>query len=89
MNRNSIPETDSIQELANFWDNHDITEFEDELEEVCEAVFIKDAVMEVHLSFNEVNTVKKIARSQGIGVTDLIHRWILEKTQVNKHSSSS
>ncbi len=88
MNRNSIPETDSIQELANFWDNHDITEFEDELEEVSEPVFVKDTVMEVHLSFMEANTVNKIAMSQGIEVTDLIHRWILEKTQVNRHGSS-
>lgn len=39
MNRSNIPQTDSIQELADFWDTHDLTDFEDELEEVYEVVF--------------------------------------------------
>jgi hypothetical protein len=34
-----IPRTDSIEELARFWDTPDLTEFKDELEEVVEAVF--------------------------------------------------
>ena len=39
MNRKNIPKTDSIQELAHFWDTHDLTDFEDELEEVNEPIF--------------------------------------------------
>lgn len=39
MNRKHIPKTDSIQELAHFWDTYDLTDFEDELEEVDEPVF--------------------------------------------------
>ena len=35
------PRTDSIQKLAEFWDTHDLTEFEDELEEVSEPVFVR------------------------------------------------
>jgi len=38
---NTIPKTDSIQELAEFWDTHDITDFFDELEEISEPVFLK------------------------------------------------
>jgi len=34
-----IPKIHSIEELAEFWDEHDITDFEDELEEVKEPVF--------------------------------------------------
>lgn len=34
-----IPATDSIQDLANFWDKHDLTDFEDLLEEIPEPVF--------------------------------------------------
>lgn len=37
--RTNIPKTDSIQELAHFWDMHDLTDFEGELEEVNEPVF--------------------------------------------------
>ena len=28
----SLPKTDSIQELAKFWDSHDITDFDEQLE---------------------------------------------------------
>jgi hypothetical protein len=34
-----IPRLDSIEELARFWDTHDLTEFKGELEEVGELVF--------------------------------------------------
>jgi hypothetical protein len=33
-----LPTTDSIQELAAFWQHHDVTDFESELEEVTEPV---------------------------------------------------
>lgn len=42
MNSSRLPQTDSIQELASFWDTHDVTEFENELEEVGEQVFQRD-----------------------------------------------
>ena len=32
MKNKKIPQTDSIEELAQFWDLHDLTDFEDELE---------------------------------------------------------
>jgi hypothetical protein len=38
LNMNKIPKTDSIEELAKFWDTHDLTEFEDEMEEVQEPI---------------------------------------------------
>jgi hypothetical protein len=38
MKKDKIPQTDSIQELAPFWDRHDVTEFEDQLEEVEEPI---------------------------------------------------
>ncbi len=39
MNRTKMPRTDSIQELAHFWDTHDLTDFEDELEVVNAPIF--------------------------------------------------
>lgn len=39
MKTQRLPQTDSIQELAHFWDTHDLADFEDELEEVTEPVF--------------------------------------------------
>lgn len=39
MNIEKIPQTDSIQKLAEFWDTHDLTDFGDRLEELTEPVF--------------------------------------------------
>lgn len=50
-NRSSekTPQTDSIRELAAFWDSHDLTDYEDQMEEVTEPVFERAAVLEIHL----------------------------------------
>ena len=37
----NIPKIDSINELAAFWDTHDVTEFSEELVEVSEPVFAR------------------------------------------------
>ena len=39
MKTSKLPRTDSIHELGRFWEKHDLTEFEDELEEVIEPYF--------------------------------------------------
>ena len=56
-----IPQTDSIQELARFWDTHDLTDFEDELEEVTEPVFERESVVTIHLQNKEAEVVNGIA----------------------------
>ena len=75
----SLPETDSIQELAQFWDNHDLTDFEDELEEVTEPVFEREKVVKVRLATEEMQSVDEMASSRGLGSADLIREWVLEK----------
>ena len=42
MSEEYLPEIDSIEELAVFWDTHDLTDFEEELEEISEPVFGRD-----------------------------------------------
>ncbi|MCD6345514.1 MAG: hypothetical protein J7M17_07945 [Anaerolineae bacterium] len=80
MTRLTIPTTDSIKELARFWDTHDLTDIEDQLEEVSESVFErKTKTIFVRLQFQEAETVKQIAQSRGIKRADLIRRWVLEK----------
>ncbi len=39
MNNQTIPESNLIDELARFWDTHDLTEFESQMEVVAERVF--------------------------------------------------
>ena len=41
MKHSKLPNTDSIQELSEFWDTHDLTDFEDELAEVAKPAFVR------------------------------------------------
>lgn len=74
-----IPQTDSIQELAQFWDNHDLTDFEDELEEVSEPVFEHERVVKVHLPSKEAEAIEHIAKSRGLDPSNLIREWVLQR----------
>ena len=79
MTKQALPKIDSINELARFWDKHDITDFEDFLEEVVEPVFIKGKEIHVHLQQDEFESLEKLARRRGLKRDDLIREWILEK----------
>ena len=78
-----IPPTDSLAELARFWDTHDLTDFEDELEEVPESVFERRAeeTVTIHLPAAEVEAVKRLAKAKGMEHTTLIQEWVHEKLQ--------
>jgi hypothetical protein len=41
MEKLKLPDSDDIEELARFWDTHDATVFEDDIEEVSEPIFIR------------------------------------------------
>ena len=81
MKRQKIPQTDSIRELADFWDTHDVTDFEDELEEVAEPAFEPrgGAVVELHLKPNEAAAVRQLAESKGVASAELIEEWVRQK----------
>ena len=83
MTRTNIPKTDSIQELAHFWDRHDVTDFEDELEEVSEPVFERQTSVTVHLAPNEFEVVKTLAMSRGISRVNLIQEWVSERIRAS------
>ena len=79
MSNSRLPQTDSIQELAKFWDTHDVTEFEDELEEVTDRVFKRDSGITVHLETDVAEAVREMARSRGLPDSELIREWVLER----------
>ena len=83
MNHPKIPQTDSIQELARFWDTHDLTDFEDQLEEVTEPVFERKALLKIHLQPEEAEAVRELAKSREISYDDLIREWVLERIHVS------
>ena len=79
MTEKKLPQSDSIQELARFWDFQDLTDFEDELEEVAQATFKRGTIVTVRLSPDELESTKGMARARGLDLGDLIHEWVAEK----------
>ena len=74
-----MPKTDSIQELATFWQRHDLTDFDDELEEVPGAVFQRAHVVGVPLTGDEHKAVREAAVSRGLDEAELIREWVKER----------
>jgi len=81
MRSQRIPDTDSIEELSRFWDTHDLTDFEDQLEEVRTPVFVRGeaATIAIALKPKEVQTLKRMARSEGVQEAMLVREWVREK----------
>ena len=81
MKAKKIPETDSIEELALFWDRHDLTDFEEQLEDVSEPVFERkpETVIPVRLRRQEIEAVKRVAKTRGVREAALLRQWVREK----------
>jgi len=79
-----IPQSDSIEKLARFWDTHDLT-VENQLEDVGEGVFEREAsgVIAVRLHPQEAEAVKRAAKARGVHQATLIRQWVRDKLQSN------
>lgn len=79
MKKSRLPKTDSIKRLAEFWDSHDLTDFEDELEEVAEPVFVRRTAITVPLEAPEAEAVERMAQAKGVSREELVRAWVLQK----------
>jgi hypothetical protein len=84
MKKVKLPRTDSIRELAKFWDTHDLTDFEDQLEELTEPVFVRGTPVQVSLPSRAAEAIRKIAQSKGLSQEELIREWVLQKLSRRK-----
>lgn len=88
MKARKIPSTDSIEELARFWDRHDLTDFEGQLEEVTTPVFTRrSTTVTVRLRPDEAKEVKRVAKTKRVREATLIRRWVIEKLRATATSS--
>ena len=79
MKKSKLPQTDSIEKLSEFWDTHDSTDFDDELEEVAEPVFVRGTSIKVPLEPGEVEAVERMANAKGVSREELIRAWVMQK----------
>lgn len=79
MTRPALPKTDSIEALARFRDERDLTDFTASLEEAPAGTFDKGTELHLSLSREELSAIRSEARQRGLSDVELIRRWILER----------
>ncbi len=82
MPESKIPEFRSIEDEAKFWDTHDFTEFEDELEEVTDLRLLPVRAgnwLAFPLGEAAMATLQRLASERGLRPEDVAREWVLER----------
>ncbi|MDO8688582.1 MAG: CopG family antitoxin [Dehalococcoidia bacterium] len=77
--KSRIPEFQSREEEAEWFDTHDMADYQDEFKTV-RARFAKNLSegLNIRLDKETLETIRAKAHEQGIGPTTLVRMWILE-----------
>ena len=80
--KSRIPDFKSRQEMAQWWDTHDLADYQDEFKTV-EAKFAKNLSegITIRLDPKTLNKLRSQAHKKGIGPTTLARMWIKENLQ--------
>lgn len=85
--KTKIPKFKTYTEEVKFWNTHDVTDFEDETEDV-DIVFEldkpRDETLIIRLQKEFKNRLEKSARSKGLNVSTLARMWLMEKLQARR-----
>ncbi len=78
-NKTTISKAGSYQEIGEFWDEHDLTDFWDQTEPVEFDVDIQSEKMYYPLERDLANEITRIAQRRGVAAETLINLWVKEK----------
>jgi hypothetical protein len=84
----NIPEFNTLQEMAEFWDTHDITDFEDQLIEVKEPIFknLRSRIITVTLDADHYEMLQEIADHEHQDTISLVQGWVVRVIEEKKQS---
>jgi hypothetical protein len=77
--KTSLSGSRSVKELAEFWDAHDVTDYDDQTHDVRIDVDIKSSRHYVAVDSQLMRQVIEEAESRGISSQSLVNLWIKEK----------
>lgn len=71
------------EQVAEFWETHDSTDYVDQMEEADVQVEVPEdyRVISLRLDAKDIESVKTIARKKGVPYTVLLRMWIKERLQ--------
>lgn len=85
-----LPEFQSREEMAEFWDTHDFTDYMDEFKP-AKVRFAKNLSEGITIRFDPqtLAELRSRAKKQGIGPTTLARMWVLERLEGERSRSTS
>jgi len=85
--KSSLSKSESYIEIGEFWDKHDLTEFQDKIKEASFKVAIESEVTYYAVDKNLSEKIQKVAHQRGIAANTLLNLWVQEKLHQQKASS--
>lgn len=85
-----LPDFQSREEMAEFWDTHDFTDYMDEFKPV-KVRFAKNLSepLTIRLDPETLAELRSRAKEKGIGPTTLARMWVLERLQGERTDPAS
>ena len=89
--KSRIPDFKNRQEMAEWFDTHDIADYQDEFKTV-KVRFAKklsnlSETLHIRLEPEDVVKLRQEAHKKGIGPTTLVHMWVREHLHGNKQAA--
>src|SRR6266496_3761394 len=90
--QSSIPRFKTVEEAANYWDNHSLASEED-LEPVNDVKFVvmrsrANKPITVRLPEDTLASLTEKAHEMGVGPSTLIRMWVIEQLSVDRKTPS-
>jgi hypothetical protein len=85
--REPIPEFDTLEDIANFWDTHSTADYDDMTHEVHFEVALREphAAQTIMLVPELEQVITTLAQARGVSVETLINVWLTEKVLAIGH----
>ena len=75
-----LPQFETLDELVDFWETHDFTDYLDVLEEIdLDTLPTKPAVLHIPLEAEPLAKLAQLAAAQGLTPSGLVRSWIEER----------
>jgi len=87
--RSRIPEFKTREEEAEWFDTHDLADYQDEFKTV-RARFARNLSegLNIRLDKETLATLRDLAREKGLGPTTLVRMWVLEQLREQRDKSA-
>jgi len=78
-NKSSISSAGSYRETGEFWDTHDLADFENETKSVDFEVQLQSSRVYIPLEKDVAQKLRSAAESHGVSAEQLLNLWLQEK----------